>query len=148
MIPTWWSIREKWNSTNKNIFWQKLILTPTPTTRASEWLVIQTTLHKRERQCDQMVELFVQYLAIHISENWPNRIEVGSKFSQTLNAPLQIWPRLLNYCQSGEISRNLVTLERDTNDNCNEWQKLWTNVATVSLISCLEISLLNVSKSI
>ena len=146
MIPTWWSIREKWNSTNKNIFWQKLILTPT--TRASEWLVIQTTLHKRERQYDQMVELFVQYLAIHISENWPNRIEVGSKFSQTLNAPLQIWPRLLNYCQSGEISRNLVTLERDTNDDCNEWQKLWTNVATVSLISCLEISLLNVSKSI
>ena len=35
---------------------------------------------------------------------------VGLKFCQTLNKPLQNWPRLLKYYQSGEISPNLVTL--------------------------------------
>ena len=38
--------------------------------------------------------------------------KVGSKFCQILNKPLQNWPRLLKYCQSCEISPNLVTLNR------------------------------------
>ena len=36
--------------------------------------------------------------------------KVGSKFCLTLNKPSTIWQRFIKFCQSGEISQNLVTL--------------------------------------
>ena len=60
-----------------------------------------------------MRRLFMQSLAIGINENLPNSIKiakVGSKICQTLHRAVQNCPKLLEFCQSGDISPDLVTL--------------------------------------
>ena len=39
-----------------------------------------------------------------------NFARVGSKFWQTINKPSTNWQRFISFCQSGQISPNLVTL--------------------------------------
>ena len=60
-----------------------------------------------------MWQVFVQYLAFYINENLPNSIkmaEVGSNFLPKTIQTLKNIRRALNFCQSGEISSDLVTL--------------------------------------
>ena len=60
-----------------------------------------------------------QFSAMDI-EHWKaaqkhfNFAKVGSKICQTLNIPSTIWQRFIKFCQSGEISPNLVTLQPRT----------------------------------
>ena len=51
--------------------------------------------HLQREKVDQNIDIFAK---------------VGSKFCQSLNNPLTIWQIFINFCQSGEMSPNLVTL--------------------------------------
>ena len=62
------------------------------------------------KQCDQMVKIIFQYLAICNNENYPNNI---TKFAKVDSSYYQIrneQSKICNFCQSGEISPYLVTL--------------------------------------
>ena len=72
-------------------------------------------------QCDQMAKII--YAIFGLLEQWKfaknhlkfdknhlKFIKVGTNFWQILNKPFQNSTRLSEFCQSGEISPNLVTL--------------------------------------
>ena len=65
-------------------------------------------------QCDKIARLIFQNLAICNNQNLLNNIKMCLNrfkfFLQMLSWPSEIGQRLLNFCQSGEISPNLVTL--------------------------------------
>ena len=90
-----------------------------------------STLHKKERkgsygskrlkyrksslcnQCEQMARLFFNFGHLYQWKlaQWHTKFaNVGPRFSQIVNKPTKIWPRLWWFCQIGEISPNLVTL--------------------------------------
>ena len=61
-----------------------------------------------------MARLFGKYSAIYKNVNLPNSIkksQIGSKFMPYQNKPSKYSQRLLTFCQSGEISPNIVTLD-------------------------------------
>ena len=67
-------------------------------------------------QCDQMAQLFLQYLAICNNENLPNSIKNFllrwiQNFAKVQINLENIAKDFQNFCQSGEISPNLVTLQ-------------------------------------
>ena len=69
----------------------------------------------RRLQCDTMVRLFIQYLAVYIKENWPNSNNISQirfEFFQLLNEPLKCYQRYLKSRQIGQILLNLVTLKQ------------------------------------
>ena len=60
-----------------------------------------------------MVRLFFNIWSFTTGKSWPKHdifAKVGPKFCQSLNNPLTIWQIFINFCQSGEMSPNLVTL--------------------------------------
>ena len=61
-----------------------------------------------------MARLFLQYLGLLQQGTfalWHKKVaKVGSQFCHVLNKPSKKFARLINFCQSGEISSNLVTL--------------------------------------
>ena len=64
-----------------------------------------------QRQCDQIVILLIQYLAIYNNEHLPNTIKNGHsrfKILPNMKETLQKLPK--NACLSGKILPNLVTL--------------------------------------
>ena len=65
------------------------------------------------KQCDQMVRLVFHYLAIYNNENLPISYKLcqsGFKTLPSTKLTLKILPRIIHFCQSGEISPNLTTL--------------------------------------
>ena len=71
-----------------------------------EWPFFKKTV--QTDQCDQMIRLLFRNLAIYNKEICPK----VSKFPQILNISTDTnWQGLLEFCQSGKISPNLVTLK-------------------------------------
>ena len=66
------------------------------------------------QQCDQMARLFFQFLAIYNNESLHSKemfSKLGLQFCQILNKSSKDSQRVLKFCQSAEISPNLVTLD-------------------------------------
>ena len=83
--------------------------------------------YKSDRnQCDQMDRLFFNFWwfttmkACHFDEMFA---KVGLKFCQILNKPSKDSQKVLNFCQSGEISPNLVTLIETRNERFSSKQR-------------------------
>ena len=61
-------------------------------------------------QCDQIASLFTQYLAIYNDENLPYSIKIAKVGPKIDQIPNKYSRNSQLFCQSGEISPNLVTL--------------------------------------
>ena len=55
-----------------------------------------------------------------------NFAKVCPKFCQTLNNPSPTWRRFISFCQSGEISPNLITLILNPMSSMSIWMDGWT----------------------
>ena len=74
-------------------------------------------------QCDQMVQIIFQYWTIYINVNSPKSTKNYQRWykilpNTNLSQVLEIAQRFAEYCQIGEISPNLVTLNHTYLDNC------------------------------
>ena len=77
-------------------------------------------LQRGGEQRDQMARLFFNILSFKtgkVAQKHNNFAKVGSKLGQIINEHSTIWQRFIKFCQSGEISPNLVTLVNNNFDD-------------------------------
>ena len=92
---------------------------PTPVPSCTKLFILisfycQLTIIISSEQCDQMVRLFLNiwpFATMKTRQRCYKFAKVGSAFCQIRNELSKVCQRLVNFCQSGENSPNLVTLQ-------------------------------------
>ena len=106
------------------------------------WILCKQISFKGGWQCDQMVRLFSIFGHLQqwkLAQYCHKFAKVGSLFCQIRNKPSKIGQQLVNFCQSGEILPNLVTLvvgkvHRPIEVFCPDWQITFWNLMRPILV--------------